>query len=183
MSQEVASVTDIAALPISDPWLNLRTDPIAPYSHGASERLVRALEAYACSEAHDLSQYQELAQRSDEPSVKLLLSVIIDDEHHHQALLESMVRRLQDGTPSDAFPITSADADASPLSDLELAAMLRTLIRDEHEGARHLRHVGRQETAACSGLYTTLLDSIARDSEKHAAILRYLLARLERRAT
>jgi hypothetical protein len=31
------------------------------------------------------------------------------------------------------------------------------------------------------GLYTLLLETIARDSEKHATILRFLLTRLERR--
>jgi hypothetical protein len=60
-----------------------------------------------------------------------------------------------------------------------LAAALRALIRDEHEGARHVRHLARQEPHLYHGLYPVLLESIARDSEKHATILRYLLARSE----
>jgi hypothetical protein len=67
------------------------------------------------------------------------------------------------------------------LPGVQLAATLRDLIRNEHEGARHLRHIGRQEAAVSDGLYSMLLETIARDSEKHAAILRFLLARLERR--
>ena len=79
------------------------------------------------------------------------------------------------------MPRFQSSADSAPLSGVELAAALRDLIRNEHEGARHLRHIGRQDAAVYDGLYSLLLEAIARDSEKHAVILRFLLARLERR--
>jgi hypothetical protein len=44
-----------------------------------------------------------------------------------------------------------------------------------------LRHIARQEPQLYDGLYPLLLEAIARDSEKHATILRYLLTRLEER--
>jgi rubrerythrin len=180
MLPEVALVTDTAAIRSSDPWLDLPdTAPI--YPHAASERLIRALEAYVSAEAHDLADYKDLARRTQEPSVKLLLDLIIEDEHRHQALLDSMVSHLEGDTHVDSSePELTVEAPV-PLSDVELAATLRTLIRDEHEGARHLRHVGRQEAPVHDGLYTLLLETIARDSDKHATILRFLLTRLERR--
>jgi hypothetical protein len=63
----------------------------------------------------------------------------------------------------------------------ETAGIVRGLIRNEHEGARHLRHLARQERARYGGLYPVLLETIARDSEKHAAMLRFLLRRIEER--
>ncbi len=54
-------------------------------------------------------------------------------------------------------------------------------MRDEHEGARHVRHLARQEPTLCDGLYPLLLETIARDSEKHATILRYVLRHIEER--
>ena len=92
-----------------------------------------------------------------------------------------MVRHLQDGSEASSMPKVQSTADSAPLSGVELAAALRDLIRNEHEGARHLRHIGRQDAAVYDGLYPLLLETIARDSEKHAVILRFLLARLERR--
>jgi len=44
-----------------------------------------------------------------------------------------------------------------------------------------LRHLARQEPTLYGGLYPLLLETIARDSEKHATILRYLLLQIEGR--
>jgi hypothetical protein len=174
-------MTEIVPVRSSDAWSNLQLDPSPPCTYAASERLVRALEAHASAESHDLADCRDLAQRTDDPYVKLLFDLIIDDEQRHQALLESMVRHLQDGSEVPSTPKFQVPGDSPPLSGVELAAALRDLIRNQHEGARHLRHVGRQEAGVYDGLHALLLEAIARDSEKHAVILRFLLARLERR--
>jgi hypothetical protein len=54
------------------------------------------------------------------------------------------------------------------------------LIRDEHESARHVRHLARQEPTSYGGLCPLLLETVARDSEKHATILKFILRRIER---
>jgi rubrerythrin len=174
-------MTEIVPVPSSDAWMNLQLDLSPTCTRAASERLLRALEAHASAEAHDLADCQDLAQRSDDPYVKLLFGLIIGDEQRHQTLLESMVRQLQNGSEAASMPTAESPGDLAPLPGVQLAAALRDLIRNQHEGARHLRHIGRQEAAAYDGLYSMLLEAIARDSEKHAAILRFLLARLERR--
>jgi rubrerythrin len=176
-------MTEIVPVRSSDAWSNLQLDRTPTCTYAASERLVRALEAHASAEAHDLADCRDLAQRSDDPYVRLLLDLIIDDQQRHQALLQSMVRHLSNGYESEvpSIPTVSPDENSAPLSAVELAAALRDLIRNEHEGARHLRHIARQDTSVYDGLYSLLLEGIARDSEKHAVILRFLLARLERR--
>jgi rubrerythrin len=179
---EVRTMTEIELLRSSDAWSSLQLDGPPTCTYAASERLLRALEAHASAEAHDLAECQDLVQRSDDPYVKLLFDLIIDDEQRHQALLQSMVGRLHDGSEAAvAIPMFDAPKDPPILSSVELAAALRDLIRNEHEGARHLRHIGRQDGTVYDGLYSLLLEAIARDSEKHAVILRFLLARLERR--
>jgi rubrerythrin len=149
-----------------------------------SERLIRALEAHASSEAHDLDVCQQLAERSNDPIVRLLVGIVVEDEQRHHSLLQSMVRRLQQEvefvSEPGALPVGEGVASAA---DPEIAATLRGLIRDEHEGARHLRHIARQEPHLYEGLYPLLLEAIARDSEKHATILRFLLLRVEERIT
>jgi rubrerythrin len=179
-------MTEIAPVRTNDALTHPQPDQSPTCISADADRLVRALEAHASAEAHDLADCQDLAQRSDDPYVRLLFDMIIDDEQRHQALLQSMVGHLRDGPPPGdglSVPADLSDATATPLPGVELAAALRDLIRNEHEAARHLRHVGRQDAAVYEGLYAVLLDSIARDSEKHAALLRYLLTRLERRPT
>ena len=97
-------MTEIVPVGSSDAWSNLQLDLSPSCTYAASERLVRALEAHASAEAHDLADCRDLAQRSDDPCVKLLFDLIIEDEQRHQALLESMVRHLQDGSEAPAMP-------------------------------------------------------------------------------
>ena len=99
------------------------------------------------------------------------------------ALLRSMIRRLEeevDFLPArGAVPVPNGSMVPDPELAAEIAVRVRGLIRNEHEGSRHLRHLARQEPTLYRGLYPLLLETIARDSEKHATILRYLLHRVE----
>jgi rubrerythrin len=167
---------ELAPVASTNPWLH----PLAPTTPPSmSERLIRALEAHASAEAHDLATYEELAEHSSDPVLKLLISLVAEDEQRHHSLLQSMVRRLQEEVEFVSSPTALPVESGAEAVDRELAATLRTLIRDEHEGARHLRHIARQEPHLYHGLYPLLLEVIARDSEKHATILRYLLLRVE----
>src|SRR5207249_3965440 len=118
-----------------------------------SERLIRALEAHASAEAHDLATCEALADQSTDPVVRMLIGLVADDEQRHHSLLQSMVRRLQEEVEFVASPSSLPVAEADSEVDSELATTLRGLIRDEHEGARHMRHIARQEPHLYDGLY------------------------------
>jgi rubrerythrin len=173
-------VTAIAPIATQNPWLMPLPSPAPPHS----ERLIRALEAHAAAEAHDSTECERLVDRTADPVLRLLLELILGDEQRHHALLQRMVRRLQEEVefnPSPtALPVSSDDALPE---DEAAAATVRALIRDEHEGARYLRHLARQEPKLYGGLYAVLLETMARDGEKHAYMLRYLLRRLEAQAS
>ena len=146
-----------------------------------SERLIRALEAQVAAGAHDIADCQELAQSSQRPVMQLLLGMIIEDEQRHHALLERMVRRLQQEVDFTASATTTlpVPADVDLVADPATATRLRALIRDEEEGARYLRHLARQDPGLYDGLFRVLLETVARDSQKHAYVLRYLLRTAE----
>lgn len=172
-------MTDAVPLATNNPWLRPLSPTPAP---SLSDRLIHALEAHASAEAHDLATCEALAERSSDPVLKLLIGLVADDEQRHHSLLHSMVGRLHEEVEFVRSPSALPVAEANFAVDDELASTLRALIRDEHEGARHLRHIARQEPHLYNGLYPLLLETIARDSEKHATILRYLLLRAEDRA-
>jgi hypothetical protein len=121
-----------------------------------------------------------LIEQAADPATRLLLELIVDDQQRQRSLLQRMVQRLQtelDFTASPtALPVPSDERDAAGAQTL---ASLRGLIRNEHEGARYLRHIARQKPGLYDGLYAVLLDGMARDDDKHVAVLRYLLRRLE----
>jgi hypothetical protein len=173
-------MTDTKAMAALDPWLHPLASREAP---PLSERLIRALQAHAAASAADVATCHQLASRLGDPVVELLVGMIVDDEHRHDALVRSMVRRLEeevDFLPSStAVPVPNGSMVNDAQAATEIAASVRGLMRNEHEGARHLRHLARQEPTLYDGLYPLLLETIARDSEKHATILRYLLHRIE----
>ena len=139
------------------------------------ERLLRALEAHAAAEAESVAAYERLANQSGDPLVELLMNLVLEDEHRHHRLLERMAGNLDGGTPS-------GDGEGREGSAPEEAVLsTRTLIREEREGARYLRHLARQEPRLHDGAYALLLETMARDSEKHEHILRFILRRLESR--
>jgi len=173
-------VTSTAPIGMVDSWLNPIAEAEPP---PLSERLVRALEAHQAAEAADVASCRQVAQRLDDPVAALLVGLIVEDEQRHDALLRSMIGRLHQEvefvTSAEAVPVPRGSGWGSVAGAAELAVTVRGLIRNEHEGSRHLRHLARQEPALYGGLYPLLLETIARDSEKHATILRYLLHQLE----
>jgi rubrerythrin len=176
------SVTTTSPIATANPWLH-------PFAEGEppplSDRLIRALEAHQAAEAADVASCRQVAQRLDNPVADLLVGLIVEDEQRHDALLRSMIRRLRQEVEfvaaSDSAPVPTGSGLGTVEAAAEIAASVRGLMRNEHEGARHLRHLARQEPALYGGLYPLLLETIARDSEKHATILRYLLHQLEER--
>lgn len=175
-------MTTTAPVALTNPWLHPFADTDPP---PLSERLVRALEAHAAAEAADVLSCRRLARHLDNPVVELLVGMIVEDEQRHETLLSSMIRRLHEEVDFVAAPGAVPVPDGSRLGTAEdtaeMAASVRGLIRNEHEGSRHLRHLARQEPTLYGGLYPLLLETIARDSEKHATILRYLLHQIEER--
>ena len=173
-------MTDTRPMATLDPWIHPLAGGEPP---PLSERLIRALQAHAAASAADVATCRELANRMDDPVAELLVGMIVDDEQRHDALLRSMVRRLEeevDFLPArGAVPVPNGSMARDPEVAAEMAARVRGLIRNEHEGSRHLRHLARQEPTLYRGLYPLLLETIARDSEKHATILRYVLRRVE----
>ena len=173
-------MTEVAPMATINPWLHLLADADPP---PASERLIRALEAHTAASAADVATYRDIARRTQDAAVELLVGMIVDDEQRHHALLGSIVRRLEAEVdflaPLNALPAPNEAALLDLGADREIAASVRGLLRNENEAARHVRHLARQEPLVYGGLYRVLLETIARDSEKHATILRYLLQLLE----
>ena len=150
----------------------------APYEPPLSERIIRALEAHAAAEAHDVGECERLAESVGSTSVTVLLGLIVDDACRHQILLRQLIERLaEEPNPTQPNGVLSPGIEPDP----DAAAIVRSLVRDEQEGARYLRHLARQYPHLDDGLYAILLETIARDSEKHVPVLKYLLRRFEGR--
>jgi len=160
-----------------NPWEHPLTERAPP---PVSERLIRALEAHIAAASDDAAQASRLADTSGDRAINVLLELIVEDAKRHEELLERMVRRLRQELDFTDTPTALAVPGASAFAGAEEAlGNLRSLIRNEQEGARYLRHLARQDSDLYDGFFALLLDTFARDAEKHVHLLRYLLRHTE----
>jgi rubrerythrin len=162
--------------------------PVHPqYEHGpprgSFEWLAQALERHAAAEADALEQYARIATTSGDPVITLVMRLILEDEERHHGLLRRMEATLRDALNWTHSP-NSLPATATPPEPVsgELASVARSLVAEEHTGARAMRELASREKGIDAGLHSLLLEMMAMDSDKHARLLQFVQHRLEARA-
>src|SRR5438132_8066604 len=102
----------------------------------------------------------------------------LEDEERHHALLRRMAARLGDDIEmtrsTSALPSTAPPTDTSAT----ILALTREYAEDEHKGAGILRDLAKHASGLYGGVFSLLLETMARDSEKHERIMRFILQRL-----
>jgi hypothetical protein len=148
-------------------------------------RLLRVFESHTAAETDAVVEYRRLAETSADPTVALLMQLVVEDEDRHHGLLQRMSSRLHDALDwthsADALPTDKApavkDRTAAVTRTATLAA-IREFARHEREGARQLREIAKKQRDLYGGLFSLILQIMAMDSEKHETILRFIDHRL-----
>lgn len=150
----------------------------APGEHDAAisevERLANEFEAHESREQEFLKRYKDLAGKTDNRMVKLLLRMIISDEEKHHAITHAMASTLK----GDLAWTSPADAIRG-LYDLKaekesLLGLTDEFIRVENEGIDEYRLLIKESKGYYRDLFALLFRSMIRDSEKHVEILQFL---------
>jgi rubrerythrin len=145
-------------------------------------RLLAAFDTHVESETDTIAGYRQLAETTPDPLVALLMHLVLEDEVRHHQLVERMSARLRDSLEWTHSPqALPAGGEAPDAATAEALAAVQGFLHHEQEGARHLRQLAKQSSDLYSGLFELLLDSMARDSEKHARILEFVRRRLAQR--
>lgn len=143
------------------------------------ERLMNEFEAHEGQEAKFVQRYKEIAEKSENPLIKLLLRLIISDEEKHYSITHAMVSTLKGGLtwsrPEDAI---SGFYDLEEGTD-ELLKLTEDFIGLEREGIKEYKKLIKASKHYYRGLFGLLLQSMIRDSEKHVEILEFLRQRLK----
>jgi rubrerythrin len=144
----------------------MSSSQIAPQSFGDR------IGAHAEAEQYAISRYRQLAGECPDQLVSHLMQLILEDEAHHHAALRRMASILD--RDNSAVESLSQSFQLSP----DAADELEGFAREEREGAAELRQLALEAGAAAEGLMKLALELMARDSEKHALILRFAAERL-----
>lgn len=143
------------------------------------ERLVNEFEAHEYQEGKFLKRYKEVAVKSDNRLVKLLLQMIVSDEERHHAITRAMAATLKGD-----LSWTKRDDAIRGLYDLKdekekLLGVTEDFIAIEKEGINEYRALIHESKGYYSDLFVLLFRSMIRDSEKHIEILEFLRNRLK----
>lgn len=143
------------------------------------ERLVNELEAHERQEGMFLKRYKDLATKSDNRVVRLLLQMIVSDEERHHAVTHAMASTLRGDLnwtrPEEALRgLYDLRVDKEKLLDVT-----EDFIAIEKEGINEYRSLIKESRGYYRDLFVLLFRSMIRDSEKHVEILEFLRDRLK----
>ena len=142
------------------------------------ERLQLVIETHAAGEEDHIAGYRRLGTLSGDLVTGMLVDLVLEDEERHHGLLRRMAARLRDDiemTRSTASLPASAPPENTSAT---LLALTREYAEDERKGARVLRGLAKQASGLYGGVFSLLLETMARDSEKHERVMRFILRRL-----
>ena len=173
----------------SDPVLFSIPEAAIPFGLPAEEpegspldRLLQTFESHIAAETDTVREYRRLADASPDPTVRLLMQLVVEDEERHHGLLERMAARIRNTLywthSPEALPTDSGPAGENAWQELRA---IERFARQEQEGVRHLRELARRDGDLYHGLFGLLLETMATDSEKHERILQFLYQLVHRR--
>ncbi len=143
------------------------------------ERLLNEFEAHEADESKCLADYKEVAARTGNPTVKMLLQTIIADEERHHAITHAMAATLRgdlnwtdrDGVLRGLYELSAEDRKA-------LVKTTDNFVRIEKSGIEENKRLLKASKGYYRDLFVLLLRSMIRDSEKHVEVLEFLRDRL-----
>lgn len=143
------------------------------------ERLMNEFEAHEGQEAKFVQRYKEIAEKSENPLIKLLLRLIVSDEEKHHALTHAMVSTLKGDLtwtkPEDAIRGLYELGEGRE----ELLKLTEDFIEVEKQGIEEYKKLIKTSKGYYRGLFALLLRSMVHDSEKHVEFLEFLRQRLK----
>jgi len=143
------------------------------------ERLLNYFESHEAKEEKSLERYTGIVGEIKDPAIRFLLQLIASDEENHRRITEAMALTLR-GSLNWTKPPGSLEANGDQGKDTErLLAITEGFIDLEKEGIREYKILLKESVDYYRGLFTILLQSMIRDSEKHVELLEFLRERLK----
>lgn len=148
--------------------------------HPNVEQLFELFKGHELKEREALLEYREAIEQASNPMAAFLLNLIRLDEEKHSEMIHAMIATFEKNLywtkppeALDLFREAGADPD-------RLLPLVEKFIRLEQEGIKEYKSLLRATKKMYRGLFSVLLHSVIKDSEKHLLFLEYLQKYLSR---
>ncbi|HLX77611.1 MAG TPA: ferritin family protein [Acidimicrobiales bacterium] len=144
-----------------------------------TSQLLERMAEHVSSEKAVLEKYRGLARDTAEPDVRYLLSLIAEEEERHHALMAEIANAIRRDFRHEIFEPAVPELTETPLPLGLVGATLEMLAIEEND-ERELRRLASELVASPrQTMWPLLVEMLIADTEKHAAILRFILQRAE----
>ena len=140
----------------------------------AVQRLMHEFQTHENEEGRWLSIYKKVADGSQDPLIRFLLSLIIADEARHRELMGRMVSLLKDDLAWTRAEVSTSENRKAEKNDAKLLAMVGRFLEMERRGIREYEKLIRTSQGFHQGLFTLLCKTMIHDSLKHIGILEFV---------
>ena len=152
--------------------------PMSPPVGGSvwERDLYNHLATHVQNESSVLQDYLAAAEKTDSKAFAYLVNLLIDDERRHHstfaALAESLKTEAELGGQEPQIPYMDLDR-SDPAQVRELS---ERLLEREKEDAAELKRLHRQlREVKDTSLWDLLVENMRRDTDKHIAVLEFVL--------
>ena len=141
--------------------------------------LLERMAEHVTSEKAVLEKYRGLARETSEPDVRYLLSLIAEEEERHHARMAEIANAIRRDFQHEIFEPAVPELTESPLPVGLLGATLEMLAIEENDDRELRRLASELDSIPGQTMWPLLIEMLIADTEKHAAILRFILNRAE----
>jgi hypothetical protein len=144
----------------------------------AVQHLINEFQTHESDEAEWLKTYQKIADETNDPLVRFLLSLIIADEERHHQIIDRMIARLKNDlawTRPEKIPQRKRVAAGK---NVGLRATLERFLEVERNGIKEYERLSKASGGLGHDLFGLLCRMMVHDSVKHIGILDFLRRRL-----
>jgi hypothetical protein len=150
-----------------------------PEGISAVEKLLSAFEAHESREEQSVEEYRSALGAMKDPATRFIMQMIVSDEEKHRAVIHAMAATLK-GSLNWTHPAASLEGSIDEAGIKEkLGAITEQFIDLEKVGIKEYKVLLKESAGYYYGLFTLLIETMIRDSEKHIEMLEFLARRLK----
>lgn len=142
----------------------------------SAREVVRLLDRHGREESALLARYEAFVETAPSAAARYLVALIVDEERRHHRVMGELADTIAWSYVADEGSTTIPPVPARPSEDPEFLAETGALLRHELADRRELRALRRRlRRHADVPLWELLVDMMRLDTEKHIAILAFVL--------
>jgi rubrerythrin len=139
------------------------------------DELITQLNRHVSSEKAVLERYRNLARATTQFDIRYLLTMIAEEEERHHARMAQIANAIGGNFRNELFEPALPDLGDLPLP-FDLEGETRALLAIERRDESEMRDL-KEALSSIKGaeLWVLLVETVIADTEKHQAILRFIL--------